>query len=94
MSGPQKEEPRMLGENHSIHHEFPHWRELTDELARDDLDFREMVNEHDKLDKTIRGLEEREGPISDTEIERMKKRRLQLKDEVYRILLNKANGEA
>lgn len=76
----------MLGENHSIHHEFPDFHQKIDELASADPTFKALIQEHDKLDKQIRGLEMRESPISDSEMERLKQDRIRLKDEVYQRL--------
>lgn len=76
----------MLGENHSIHHEFPDFHQKIDELANADPTFKALILEHDKLDKQIRGLEMRESPISDPEMERLKQDRIRLKDEVYQRL--------
>ena len=44
------------------------------------------MEEHDRLDKTIRGLEMRENPIADRDMETMKVERMHLKDEIYRRL--------
>ncbi|HEX5678303.1 MAG TPA: YdcH family protein [Alcanivorax sp.] len=76
----------MLGEPHSIHHEFPQHRERIDALVREHPDFRAKVEEHDRLDKRIRGLEMRENPIADRDMETMKVERMHLKDEIYRRL--------
>lgn len=76
----------MLGENHSIHHEFPDFHRQIDELVTQEPGFRDLVMHHDKLDKQIRGLEMRESPISDLEMERLKQERLRLKDQVYQHL--------
>ncbi|KZX62476.1 MULTISPECIES: YdcH family protein [unclassified Alcanivorax] len=80
----------MLGENHSIHHEFPDQRQKIDELVSNDPAFRALVADHDKLDKQIRGLEMRESPIADLDMERLKRERIRLKDEVYHRLNNGA----
>jgi uncharacterized protein YdcH (DUF465 family) len=48
------------------------------------------VADHDKLDKQIRGLEMRESPIADLDMERLKRERIRLKDEVYHRLNNGA----
>ena len=76
----------MLGENHSIHHEFPDFHDRIDALSKTDPDFLSRVHEHDKLDKQIRGLEMRESPRSDQEMERLKQNRLHLKDLIYQRL--------
>ena len=77
----------MLGENHSIHHEFPDLHEKIDLLSGEDPVFREQILEHDKLDKQIRGLEMRESPVADAQMETMKHQRLQLKDHIYQRLM-------
>lgn len=76
----------MLGEPHSIHHEFPEHHRRIDTLMKDDLAFRDKVTEHDRLDKTIRGLEKRESPVADREMEAMKVQRMHLKDEISHLL--------
>ncbi|ASK34084.1 YdcH family protein [Alloalcanivorax mobilis] len=76
----------MLGEQHSIHREFPQYRERIDALVREQNAFREKVEEHDRLDKEIRGLEMRESPIADGDMEALKLKRIHLKDEIYRLL--------
>ena len=76
----------MLGENHSIHHEFPQQHDLIDRLVAEDLHFKKIVEEYNSLDKEIRGIEMRDSPIDDVTFNQMKKQRGQLKDEVYQIL--------
>lgn len=76
----------MLGENHSVHHEFPEYRDHIDNLVRNDLHFKQLVEEHDHLDKEIRGIESRGAPIDDMAFEDMKKKRIHLKDEIYQVL--------
>lgn len=83
----------MLGETHSIHHEFPEHHQLIDALMKSDPAFREKVEEHDRLDKTIRGLEMRESPLADRDMEAMKVERLHLKDELLRHLNGGRNGQ-
>ena len=67
-------------------HPLPDLHEKIDNLAREDPVFREQVMQHDKLDKRIRGLEMRESPIGDEQMEAMKHQRLQLKDHIYQRL--------
>jgi len=80
----------MLGENHSIHHEFPEHHDLVDRLMTEDVGFKTMVDEYNSLDKEIRVFELHGAPIDDLTFEKMKKRRIQLKDKVYNILLTKS----
>jgi len=76
----------MLGENHSIHHEFPEHHDLIDKLMNEDIHFKKLAYEYNQLDKEIRTIEMNGAPIEDLTFEQMKKRRIQLKDEVYVIL--------
>ncbi|MEI8037860.1 MAG: DUF465 domain-containing protein [Verrucomicrobiota bacterium] len=73
----------MLSEHHDISHEFPEWRRMLDSLRASDKHFDALVAKHDHLDDEIRRLEERQLPISDTEIEKMKFQRAALKDQAY-----------
>jgi len=76
----------MLSEHHDIRHEFPEWRRMLDALRASDQHFDAPVAKHDHLDNEIRHLEERQLPISDTEIETMKFQRAALKDQAYQRL--------
>lgn len=76
----------MLSEHHDISHEFPEYRRMLDDLRAKDARFDALVARHDYIDDEIRQLEERQSPISDSEIEKMKFERTSLKDEIYRSL--------
>lgn len=76
----------MLSEHHDISHEFPEYQKMLDELRAADPEFNELVSHHDSLDDEIRVLEERQQPISDEEIEKMKYERAALKDRIYQAL--------
>ena len=76
----------MLSEHHDISHEFPEWRTMLDSLRTTDSKFDALVAKHDYIDDEIRRLEERQLPISDSEIEKMKFERAALKDKVYHAL--------
>lgn len=73
----------MLSEHHDIDHEFPEFHARLEALAATDPEFAETVAKHDGLDDEIRELEERGLPIADENIEAMKFRRAELKDEIY-----------
>jgi len=82
----------MLSEHHDISHEFPEWRSILDALRATDKQFDALVAKHDYIDDEIRRLEERQLPISDTEIEKMKFQRAALKDQVYQSLRTAAEA--
>lgn len=76
----------MLSEHHDAIHEFPEYRSMIDTLRTTDKNFDSIVAKHDYIDDEIRRLEERQMPISDTEIEKMKFERAALKDRIYQAL--------
>ena len=63
-------------------------REIIDELRQKDSHFAVIFDEHAQLDEQINRLEkDRVTQASwDDEIEQMKRRKLQLKDEIYRVI--------
>lgn len=82
----------MLSEHHDIIHEFPEYRTMIDSLRATDQGFDELVAKHDHLDDEIRRLEERQQPISDEEIEKMKFKRAALKDKAFQSLRTAAQA--
>lgn len=84
----------MLSEHHDISHELPEYQSVLDALRTTDKDFDALVAKHDSLDDEIRQLEERQLPISDEEIEKMKFTRAALKDQIYQILRNAASSSS
>jgi uncharacterized protein YdcH (DUF465 family) len=81
----------MLSEHHDIIHEFPEHHRMIESLRATDKGFDGLVARHDFLDDEIRDLEERQQPISDTEIEKMKFERAALKDQIFQALRAEAN---
>ena len=76
----------MLSEHHDINHEFPEYHRRIEALRASDPQFDALVAKHDYLDDEIRQLEERQSPISDAEIEKLKFERASLKDLIYQAL--------
>ena len=76
----------MLGENHSLHHEFPEHHDLIDKLMKEDMHFKKIADEYNALDKEIRTLEQNNSPVDDITLHEMKKKRSYLKDAAYQIL--------
>ena len=76
----------MLSEHHDIDHEFPEFHEKLLALREKDADFAALVDKHDALDNEIRELEERQTPVADEAIEKMKFERTALKDQIYQRL--------
>ena len=67
---------------------FPEHRELISKLKTSDKHFEKLFDKHNELDAQIINLEK--DPVAagsrDDEIEALKKQKLQLKDEIYKIL--------
>src|SRR5688572_16727119 len=82
--------PIMLSEHHDIVHEFPEYHRIIATLRATDKPFDSLVAKHDFLDDEIRILEERQQPVSDQEIEKMKFERAALKDQIYQTIRSHA----
>lgn len=65
---------------------FHEHRDLITRLKNDDHHFRRLFDEHNALDERITRLDERIEVASDQEIERLKRQKLHLKDELYGII--------
>lgn len=76
----------MLGENHSVHQEFPNKKDLINKLMVENINFKILVKKYDAIDKEIRVIELKCSPIDDLSFIKMKKTRSHLKDEIYQIL--------
>jgi uncharacterized protein YdcH (DUF465 family) len=81
----------MLSEHHDIVHEFPEHHRMIETLRSTNKEFDGLVAKHDFIDDEIRNLEERQQPISDEEIEKMKFERAALKDQIYQALRAEAS---
>ncbi len=80
----------MLGENHSLAHEFPEHSDVIDGLSQTDASFAASARRYHALDKEIRVLELRGGPIDDQAMNQLKLDRAELKDMLHhRIMLAK-----
>jgi len=76
----------MLGENHSLLNEFPEFAALIKELTSSNQLFAERAKQYNELDDKIRKLELANSPIGDSEMQKMKHDRSQLKDVLYKTL--------
>ncbi len=78
----------MLGEDHSLLHEFPEYKGAIDRLAATDEAFVEQMNHYNALDKEIRVLELDGAPIADEAMNQKKHDRAMLKDSLYQRLID------
>lgn len=65
---------------------FPEYRDLISRLKSEDARFTRLFDEHNELDQRIKNMEARIEPGTPTEIEILKKEKLNLKDQLYVIL--------
>ncbi|WP_296056630.1 YdcH family protein [uncultured Amphritea sp.] len=77
----------MLGEEHSLAHDFPDYEELIAELIQSDERFAKDNHYYQSLDKQIRVLELNKSPIDDLEMHKLKHERSELKDSLYQRLI-------
>ncbi len=77
----------MLGEDHSLINDFPEFKDAIAKLTESDETFRGDNKRYTALDKDIRTLELRGGPIDDHEMHKLKHDRAELKDSLYQRLL-------
>ncbi len=73
----------MLGEKHSLVHDFPNFKDVISQLTKTDYQFAEDTSRYDALDKEIRVLEVNNAPIDDDAMHQLKHHRAALKDTLY-----------
>ena len=72
--------------NHNLAHEFPEHLEKMRELKATDAHFAKLFTEYDEGNYDVKKYELGAAAISDEGLEELKKKRLVLKDEIYKIL--------
>ena len=77
-------------EPHELAHEFPEYKDLLAALKAADTRFAKLCHEYDALDGEILQIEQNVEAVSDVYAEELKKKRVALKDEIYRTLQNNA----
>jgi uncharacterized protein YdcH (DUF465 family) len=76
----------MSVEHHPLISEFPEYRERIHMLKVEDAHFRKLFEAYGEVDKTVYRMDENIEPASDETMETLKRRRLQLKDELLALL--------
>ncbi|PJX26385.1 hypothetical protein CAP48_10380 [Advenella sp. S44] len=69
---------------------FPEYRDLISRLKEEDANFLRLFKKHNDLDQELQNLETQDFSQKHTEIEKKKKEKLHLKDQLYSILKEKA----
>jgi uncharacterized protein YdcH (DUF465 family) len=82
----------MQVEHHELHREFPELLDVMQVLRTSDSYFCQMFTEYHKLTSQVERLEEDDVPVDDFTIEEMKKKRVKLKDKMYKMLVEHKNS--
>mmetsp|Transcript_70698 Transcript_70698/g.223838 ORF Transcript_70698/g.223838 Transcript_70698/m.223838 type:complete len:84 (+) Transcript_70698:32-283(+) len=73
----------MQTEKHTLLNEFPDHHHTIRHLKMHDAHFVKMFNAYHDVEDEVHQLEKKNSPVDDEYLETLKKRRLQLKDELY-----------
>jgi uncharacterized protein YdcH (DUF465 family) len=76
----------MEGHHHKIGEEFPEYREQIHSLKMSDVHFAKLLERWEEIDKQIARAESRIELMSEDDEEQLRRKRLELKDELYTIL--------
>lgn len=66
---------------------FPEYRDLISQLKTTHTRFHSLFDKHNQLDHEILRLESVKGNLHNDKISQLKKEKLRIKDELYRIIL-------
>jgi uncharacterized protein YdcH (DUF465 family) len=70
---------------------FEHRQEQMEQMLKSNDEFRAIYNRHQQLDKQVTAAEEGEEPMDDLTLSQLKKKKLQAKDQLARLM---AHGNA
>ncbi|MEM9227784.1 MAG: DUF465 domain-containing protein [Verrucomicrobiota bacterium] len=76
----------MRVEHHDLVHEFPELRDRIHDMKTGDPHFRRLFDEYHELTRNIEKMEDEVTPVTTATEEDAKRRRVHLKDELYRLL--------
>jgi uncharacterized protein YdcH (DUF465 family) len=76
--------------SHVLIKEFPELASRIEDLKRSNPHFTGLLEKHDALDREITVAEENGSSLTDLALESLKKSRLHLKDELYRLATQSA----
>lgn len=75
--------------NHDLAHEYPHLVGKMRSLKLSSSRFLHLFNEYDELNNGITKIEQDGSAIGDEALEKMKKQRLKVKDDIHQMLIAK-----
>ncbi|MCP5161247.1 MAG: YdcH family protein [Hahellaceae bacterium] len=76
----------MTVAKHSLHNDFPEMAAAISELKTSDAHFARLFEDYDSVEHEVHNIENGVENTSDEYLEELKKRRVQLKDQLYAIL--------
>jgi len=77
----------MIRIPHELRDEFPQEARFIEQLIGTNYEFKQLVTSYDEVNRNIYRIESEEQPAADEVLERLKKQRLKLKDEIAAALL-------
>jgi len=72
---------------HELHDEFPGEALFIERLIKSNYEFGQLATHYDELNRQIYRIESEEEPTADEVLERLKKQRLKLKDDIAALLV-------
>lgn len=78
----------MSVDHHDLVHDFPEHREKIHTMKMDNAHFAKLFDEYHVVTKEVENLENKGVPVSDVDFENQKKKRAQLKDQLYTMLVS------
>jgi uncharacterized protein YdcH (DUF465 family) len=76
----------MIGEHHDLLHELPEYRDKIHEMKVGNAHFAKLFDQYHEVDHEVRRIEQGIETPSDDYTEETKKKRLALKDELFKML--------
>lgn len=74
-------------EHHPLIQEFPEYKDQIHNLKTKNNYFHHLMERYEEIDKKIFRIKSNEEPTSDEFVENLTKKRLELKDELYQLIL-------
>lgn len=76
----------MTLEHHELGHDFPEHKEAIHTLKMNNAHFKKLFEEYHDLDRHVYRIEAKNEVVTDEHLEDLKKQRVQLKDELFKML--------
>ena len=77
----------MHVDHHDLVHEFPEHKDAIHDMKMNDAHFAKLFDEYHGVTNEVEKLERADMPVNDALVEDLKKQRVALKDELYRMLV-------